>query len=521
MTKVTFELDGKTFDLRAFEKALYEKSFYEFIKAAWQVIDPAPYKDNWHIEVIADHLQAVVAGEFQNLLNNVPPGCGKSLITNVFFPAWVWTTMPHKSFLSVAHKETLAIRDAVKMRRLVESDWYQSFWPTELMKDQNSKGDFANTRGGYRTCSPMANATGKRANFILVDDPHSVQEAKSDAYRKAAVDVFRGTLPTRLNDHNQDSIIVIMQRLHQEDVSGYILDNAGLGYAHLCIPYVADGEERAPTPIGWKDTRKEGELMWPEHVSQATVDKLKISLGPFGFAGQMQQNPVPASDGFFRAEWFKRYKPSDLPAHVHYYMTSDHAPAGKSTSDYNVFRVWAVDEFRNIYLVDSFRKKCLMNEAFGIQRAETGKLALLPTGALPFIQKYKPLGWFPENDLTWTNNKGLIEAAMLETGVFCAIKPLPTKGAGDKVGKAQAYQAMASAGLVFLPEGHIGDEAIAEYVTFPAGRYDDQIDADGAIARAIYDVQGGYVAPISVQDIIETDYAQNTIYSHSRDLAWG
>ena len=508
--------------LRKIERHLCETSFYYFVQLAWSKIDQAVYKDNYHVKVVCDHLQAVAEGRARkNLLINICPGVAKSLITSVFFPAWVWTTRPEASFLCVSNGEKLTIRDARKCRQLITSEWYQRHWKRTLQKDHNSKSDFGNSNLGYRVCSPISSATGKRANFVLVDDPHSVDDAKSDATRKTQVETFRGTLPTRLNDPEQDHIIVIMQRLHVEDVSGFVLENKEeLDYDHLCIPYIADGVEREPTSIGWVDERKEGELMWPAHISEKTVAARKASLGPYGFAGQFQQNPVPEGAGFLQKDWFHRFDLADRPENLHYYMTSDHAPSGRETADYNVFRVWGVDSNRNVWLVDSFRKQCRMDEAFGYQRdPNTGKISLLPNGALPLIKKWQPLGWFPENDNTWVSNAPMVETAMRETGILCHIQTLPTRG-GTKFAKAQAYQAMASAGLVHLPNGPMGDDALVEYAQFPSGKHDDQVDADGAIARAINDTMGAYIATVETAAYDPEDYSSPS-YTTVRDIAWG
>lgn len=514
-------------ELRFAQRELYQRSFYEFVKAAWRHIDPAPFKDNWHVKIICDHFQAVAEGVMNRLLINIPPGSAKSTIGNVLYPAWIWTHSPEKRILSASHHHDLAIRDSKNTRILIKSRWYQSFWPIEIQLDQDAKAKFENTSRGFREASAFGSMTGSRGNIVILDDPHSREDADSAAKRKSAVDNFRQTLPTRINNPAEDAIIVIMQRLHLDDVSGVILDNAALGYDHLCIPMIADGIDRPATRIGWKDHRREGEHMFPDHFcvpdangelsADAYIAQKKAELGPFAFSGQYQQNPVPATDGFFRAKWFNRFKPDQLPKTLHYYMTSDHAPSG--TGDYNVFRVWAVDQFKNLWLVDSFRKKCLMNEALGVKRDETGKASLAEYGALPLIRKWKPLTWYPENDNVWAAIKGFVESSMRETETYCYIEPLPTKGSGDKVGKAQALQSMAANGLIHLPVGEIGDDAISELVTFPVGRHDDQVDADGILPRVINDTVAPFIAPVEPEKP-ERDWNQAHEWNAS-DAAWG
>lgn len=496
---MTESISAETF--KAIERELYTRSFYEFVKRAWQEVDAEELIDNWHIEVLCDHLQAVHERKIKRLLINISPGSGKSMIVNVLFPAWVWTHTASARIISTSYKEKLAIRDSMRTRRLIESDWYQSLWPTKLQDDQNSKGSFENQHRGAREASAIGSLTGSRGNIVIVDDPHSVDDAKSSAKRQSAVDTFLQAIPSRLNKPRRDCIIVVMQRLHVEDVAGAILERPALNYTHLCIPYFADGEDRAETPIGWKDTRALGESMFPEHFGVEEMEAHKCSMGPFDFAGQFQQNPVPQGEGYFETEWFKRFEPfnpgNEPEGHVfNYYMTSDHAPGGGSRNDYNVFRIWGIDQDRQLWLVDSFRKQCLMDEAIGVARDEkTGRASLAATGALPLIRKWKPLTWFAENDNTWAAIKSFVNSAMLETNVFCHIEAMPTKGAGDKEGKASAYRARSSMGMVRLPKGPVGDETLAEYVSFPVGKHDDQVDADGMIARALADTTSQVIEP--------------------------
>ncbi len=520
-------------DRLQFEKELCERSFADFIVHAWKHIDPADLLPSWHIRVLADHLQSCyfptdderatgrvqwMEGKTKRLLINICPGSLKSTLVNVMFPAWVWTRDPSKRILSTSHKEDLAIRDSLKTRRLIKSEWYQRHWPIEIRDDQDSKAKFENTSFGAREASPFKSITGSRGNILIVDDPHSVEDAKSDAYRSRATETFLDTIPSRLNDPENDVIIVVMQRLHQDDVSGVILDKPDLGYTHLCIPLIADGEVRPPTSIGWVDTRPEGECMQPTRWGP---DSLKgMMTNPFSFAGQYQQRPVPKDDGYFDLKWFNRYHPRDLPKHLSYYVTSDHAPGGRETSDWNVVRIWGVDENRNLWLVDSFRKKCKPDEMLGIIRDKEGKASLATEGALPLIRKYRPLAWFPENDNTWVAISSFVTAAMMETNVLCRVKTLPTKGSGDKMGKALAYQAMAAMGLVHLPVGQVGDEALAEYATFPNGRHDDQVDADGAIARVLAEALPAFVPSAAVAKA-ERDYDEEAEHEFTgSDACW-
>lgn len=474
----------------AIERAICEKSFYEFAIRAWQHIDTSVLVLNWHFEAICNALQAVADGATTRLLINVPPGCAKSMIVSVLFPAWMWTHRPSWRAVSASHSFEFAKRDTRRSRELIRSEWYQSHWPIQFSDDQDQKQSYENTHRGFRVAKPMTGITGERGNCVIIDDPHSVDDAKSEATRTSVVENFLEAVPNRLNDLEKDAIIVIMQRLHEEDVAGTILDME-LGYDHLCIPMEYEGDPN-DTPWGYRDPRTEdGELMFPVKFSRKAVDALKKSLRT-SYAGQYQQRPAPREAGEIDKTWFEhtRYDLGEHPQGCNYYMTSDHAPAGNK--DYNVFRIWGIDHKRHLWLVDSFRKQCKMDVALGIKRDDEGKLHYLPSGALHLIRRWKPLAFFPEDDNNWKSVGDLFKQALREAGLFVRIEPQPTGGLGDKVVKAQSFCTLAALGQVHLPRGTIGDTALAEYVMFPNGKHDDQVDADGMIGRVQTQLRAGW-----------------------------
>src|ERR1017187_6735347 len=176
---------------------------HEFVLQAWPLLEPAtPFVEGMHVRAVCEHLQAVAEGRLRHLIINIPPGHAKSLLTAVFWPAWVWIDHPEARWLFSSYREPLATRDSVKCRRLIESDWYQQRWVDryQLSGDQNQKNRFENTRTGYRVVVPMSAGTGERGDYVVVDDPHSVDQAASDTERHAAVEWWNGSMATRLND---------------------------------------------------------------------------------------------------------------------------------------------------------------------------------------------------------------------------------------------------------------------------------------------------------------------------------
>jgi predicted phage terminase large subunit-like protein len=282
------------------------KSFAEFIRQAWPSIIPDRLQWNWHIEAIAEHLEAVKRGEINRLLVNVPPGSSKSTIVGVMYPAWLWGPggQPWHRYIGAAHEQGLAVRDNRLMRELIRSEWYQERWPVALMGDQNEKLYFENEHRGFRQACAVASMTGRRGHTIAWDDPLSPEKANSEAHRNEAIRILTETVPTRLNDPANSAIIVVMQRLHEADPSGYIL-SADLGYEHLLIPMEFEPERRVHTSIGWTDPRTEdGELLDPHRFPAHVIERDKKAMGSYAWAGQMQQRPAPREGGMFKRSWF-------------------------------------------------------------------------------------------------------------------------------------------------------------------------------------------------------------------------
>ena len=211
---------------------------------------------------------------------DLPGLAAAPLLVCVFWPAWVWIDHPESRWLFASHREALAIRDSLRCRTLIESDWYQRRWGNlfQLRKDQNQKQRFENDRTGYRVVVPMSAGTGERGDYVVVDDPHTVDQAESDAERTAAVEWWNGSMSTRLNDPSKGHKVVIQQRLHESDLTGDLLQRGG--YAHLCLPAEFEPDRRCGTSIGWQDPRTEaGELLCPQRFNHAALEEYKTALG--------------------------------------------------------------------------------------------------------------------------------------------------------------------------------------------------------------------------------------------------
>lgn len=464
------------------------RSLAEFHRQAWSVFDPAQYKHNWHIDCICEHLEAVTRGEIDKLLINMPPRHSKSSIIGVSWPAWVWTQGvltrdgidlptcgPMAQFLYLSYAQSLSTRDNVKTRQLIDSEWYQSNWGDgfKFKSDQNQKTKFENTKNGYRMASSIGGiATGEGGSVIVLDDPHNVKQTESEKVRDEAVRVFREVLPSRLNDPAHGAFVVVMQRIHEQDISGEILKN-DLGYTHVCLP--AEYEQGHPFLFMGDLRKNEGELLWAEHYGQAQIKALKKGLTERAVAGQLQQRPSLAEGTYFKREWFRWY--DEAPQHLRIYGASDYAVTDKG-GDYTVHVVVGIDPDDNIYILDVWRDQASSNvwvEAF-----------------IDLALTHKPLVWAEEKGQIIKSLGPYISKRMRERKAYMRREQFAS--VADKPTRCRAFQARAEGGRVYLPvEAPWVDELMNELLMFPAGAYDDQVDALSLVGQMLDAMVGGTV----------------------------
>ncbi len=277
-----------------------------------------------------------------NLLINMPPRHAKSLCVSVFWPCWEWITHPERRWLFASYAQSLSTRDSVKCRRLLLSPWYQRNWGHvfRLTDDQNAKTRFEYDKTGYRLATSVGgSATGEGGDRVVVDDPVNAADATSDVIRTSANEWWDATMSTRLNNPNTGAKVIVMQRLHDDDLSGHILAQGG--YEHLCLPAEYEGQ-RFQTSICWSDPRtEEGQLLWPERIPYEVLADFKRSLGSYGYAGQFQQHPVPREGGMVKRSWWRRYRAFDRSQALQVIQVWDTAFSEKTTADYSVCSTWA------------------------------------------------------------------------------------------------------------------------------------------------------------------------------------
>src|SRR6478609_620630 len=339
--------------LKALDKRVCEQSLAEFVKRAWHTVEPSqPYVHGWHIDFICEHLEAITRGEivdahvYNRLLINIPPGMMKSLLVNVFWPAWEWgpCNLPGMRYICVSHSHNLALRDSMRMRRLVVSEWYAGHWGdrVQLRGDQNAKGKFETTAAGWREAVAAGSITGARGDRVLIDDALSVDDANSETVRDSVNQWFREAVPTRLNNPRVSAIVVIMQRLHEADLSGTILDN-DMGYDHVMLPMRYESDRAAPTKLGLMDIRDvEGELLFEERFPLSVVERDEKIMGPYAAAGQHQQAPTPRGGGVVKDAWWMLWSDPVYPPMDYILASLDTAYGLDEENDYSALTVWGV-----------------------------------------------------------------------------------------------------------------------------------------------------------------------------------
>jgi hypothetical protein len=206
-----------------------EESLYAFVREAWKIMEGGtPFIHGWHIEAIAEHLEACRRREIKNLLINVPPRSSKSSLISVAFPAWLWIHSPHEKFMYASYASSLATEHSLKCRRLIESSWYQERWGSvyHIVSDRNTMKVFENDKGGYRMCTSVGgSSTGSGGSFLVADDPNNAKDGESQTKRLSTNAWWSQVWSTRLNDPKNDVRILVQQRIHQDEVSGFIMAN--------------------------------------------------------------------------------------------------------------------------------------------------------------------------------------------------------------------------------------------------------------------------------------------------------
>jgi len=481
------------------------------VRQAWPIFEPAePMRDTWHIGAVCEHLEALARGQIQNLIITIPPGHAKSLLVSVAFPAWVWTWKPHWRAIFSSYAHTLAVRDSVRCRNVIESPWYVSHFMRPLdaqgtpnpngwtmAPDANRQADFGNTRSGRRLSTSVDGTnTGERGNCIVGDDVLSVKDSTSEQVRKTTNDWWEKTMSSRLNVPARDQRVLMGQRIHEDDPQGRALAS-GL-YEHLSLPSHYDPKRACVTHVRkvqadgtadedaagneqrsvfFRDPRKEpGELLFPALFPGKVLDHFKKVLGS-QYNAQYEQDPTSEEGATFKRAYWRFWKPDGtaaewkaprpdkcwegpavpLPKLWEIVLSLDAAFKDGEKNDYVVFTVWGVWQ-ANRYLLDMVREHADFTRTVAVFRA--------------LVKKYGVLMY---NKYVEDKANGTAVINMLKNEIAGII---PVEPEGGKESRAAAMQPMVQSGNIYLPDGAPWlEDFISEFAKFPKGKHDDIVDS--------------------------------------------
>ncbi len=449
---------------------LAERNLYDFTRQAWDLVVSRPLIDNWHIQAICEHLEAVSRREIRRLIINIPPRCSKSTLVSVMWPAWTWISSPEIQFLAGTYAKDLALRDCVASRNLINTNWYQQRWGDRFsfQPDQNAKGRYDNNKLGRRVATSVDGmGTGEGGDIILCDDPHKVKEAQSAAKRQAAIDWWNLEMSTRGNDSKTVCFVLIMQRVHEDDLTGNCLE-AG-GWEHLCLPMRYEEERKCVTSLGIPDPRtEEGELLCEERFPDDELKSIEDRLGDYGTAGQMQQRPAPIGGGVFDPSSFgdpKSTYPSNVIRAVRYWDCA----GSEAEGDYTV-GVLGIEVEEGFFIVDVTRGQWSYHE-----RIKQIKAAVQDdVHRLRGREKYT-LCFEQEPGSSGKDVAGM----MVRMFAGFNVKAIPSTG--DKEVRAIPYARQVREGNVTLIKASWNRKYLEELKVFPYGTNDDQVDASSGM----------------------------------------
>lgn len=494
MTHLNFECDPdpktstiiysthmQIFDRTLLHSVLRE-DFGSFIAKAFNSTDPGTkYLPNWHIELIADRLGQVTSGKIKRLIINMPPRSLKSVCVSVAWPAWLLGNNPAIRIIAASYSSTLSVKHSLDTRLVVTSGWFREIFPnTIITEDQNEKSKFVTTKRGFRFATSIGGtATGEGADILIVDDPHNPLQAASEVQRNHAINWFDQTFSTRLNNKKNGAIVLVMQRLHVDDLTGHLLKKGG--WDHLCLPAVFEKN----TVYNYGKISKiiqAGEYLHDGREGKEEIIRAKCELGSYGFASQYQQSPVPAKGGMVEYAWIKRWGigNGDLGLNLTSLMPNPEAPfpiiqswdtaiKSGSNNDYSVCTTWAVLD--NVYYLLDVTAQRLEYPAL---KRSCGSLA----------EKWQPNAILIEDK---ASGQSLLQDMRLSTKFpVLAITPV-----ADKITRFARVTPLFESGKIFLPESApwlVDYEA--QLLGFPNITHDDMVDSTSQFLNWMRDKKG-------------------------------
>jgi predicted phage terminase large subunit-like protein len=440
-------------------QALLRQDLYRFVMKAFATVSPGePFLPNWHLMAICYHLELVRQGKIKRLRIEVPPRSLKSVCASVAFPAFFLGHDPTAKIITASYSADLAAKHAGDCRAVMQAQWYRELFPnTRISPAKNQEANYETTARGYRYATSVGGTlTGRGGNLIIIDDPLKPEDAMSQTKREAVNGWYSRTLLSRLNNKANDAIIIVQQRLHMDDLAGYVdgLDD----WVTLRLPAIAEEDAQVPIGRGKVHERKAGDILHPARETLAILEGLKLALGSTIFSAQYQQCPVPPDGEVVKWAWFKRYA-APPPQHAMTICQSwDTASKADEQHDFSVCTTWGVAG-GDLYLLDVDRAR----RDFPSLKRRIVELAIQ---------------WNARNIIIEDKGSGTSLIQQLRTEHHGIPYPTAFLPRDDKITRLHAQSARIEAGHVWLPERAPWLEDLrAEIASFPHGRHDDQVDS--------------------------------------------
>ena len=441
-------------------RVMCRNDFYTFMHRAFCELNrDSLFSHNWHNELIASKLQSCLDGQITRLIINLPPRSLKSHAATICFPAYVFGHKPSAQIICASYGQQLADKHSLDCRTLMDSEWYRGLYQVQLSRRKQSVQEFLTTANGFRLATSVGGVlTGRGADFIIIDDPLKPDEAVSQTRRQAVNDWYDHTLCSRLNNKRTGCIIIIMQRLHEDDLVGHVVEQEQWEWVRL--PAIAEVDETHQVVSGVHQRtvrRRAGEALHPVREPLEVLKNLRRTLGEYNFAGQYQQDPAPLGGGMVKAEWFRRYVPGEEPSRFDRIVQSwDTANKSTELNDYSVCTTWGKKN-RKIYLLHVLRGRMDYPDLKRAVRQQA--------------DCFRPANILIEDKASGTQ---LIQE-LIRDGVYGVTRYDPTM---DKVMRLHSITSIIENGFVYLPTD---SDWLAAYVheltTFPSGKHDDQADS--------------------------------------------
>lgn len=499
-TDIDAEDEGTT--LSAWEIAIQrktlERSFYSFLKEMWSIVEPSrPLTETWHIEALCTVCEEFERGDYDRVIVNIPPGTLKSLIISVFFPAWLWARNAGTRVLAASYGQHLSIRDNLRVRQVIESPKFQRLWPVTMVEDQNTKTRYNTSAGGWRIATSVEGiGTGEHPHYVIIDDPLTARQAESPTERTIPNGWFDGTISSR-GATSKVKIIVIMQRLHQEDLSGHLLEKGGwhlvrfpMRYEKCTCPPDCEDDQRCvlhKADPKWeadpRDPRTEdGELLCPTVIDEKGVAKLEKDLGIYGAAGQLQQRPSPEGGGDFKREFFKY---ADAAPKIARRCRGWDTAATEKGGDWTVgVKISEEFEYRPDPVAPEKRPKLVSTGRFFVEDVQREQFG--PDGVDKLMRS---TGESDGKDVPVREEK---EGGSAGVAVICArTKTMvgfdykEVRVSGSKRVRAKPFRTQVEGGNVYLVRGPWNDVYLNELCNFPNGKNDDQVDGSSCAFNSV------------------------------------